>query len=77
MEVSVENEEDIEAAGPGEVIEEHTVGPPEVKDVSKLEDGVVVGELMAVLLLCVCVLLRLLAPPSLPLCRGYSAGADN
>ena len=40
-------------------------------------DGVVVGELMAVLLLCVCVLLRLLAPPSLPLCRGYSAGADN
>ena len=43
----------------------------------ELEDGVVVGELMAVLLLCVCVLLRLLAPPSLPLCRGYSAGADN
>ena len=42
VEVNVENEEDIEAAGPGEVIEEHTVGPPEVKDVSKLEDGVVV-----------------------------------
>ena len=30
IEVSVEREEDIEAAGPGEVIEEHTVGPPEV-----------------------------------------------
>ena len=42
VEVSVENEEEIEAAGPGEIIEEHSVGMREERKMAKMEDGVVV-----------------------------------